>query len=114
MAMFRGELVTIKTPTITYDEYKDEIETFEDTELDNVLFGKPTTEQVGETMRLYGVEISYVLGIPKAYTASLRGCRVYRPRDGHTYRIMGDPQPLPLELCPTPWNREVMAVIVDG
>ncbi len=114
MSLFKGEPVTIKTPTITYDENKDEIETFTETELDNVLFGRPSTEQLDETMRLYGVEISYVLGIPKVYTSSLRGCLVYRPRDGQAFRIMGDPQPLPPEICPTPWNREAMAVVVDG
>lgn len=109
-----GEPVTILAPTVTYDENKDEIETFAETSVGNVLFGKPSTEQLEDAMRLFGVHAEYVLGIPKTFTASLRGCKVYRPRDGKTYTIAGDPQPLPPELCPTPWNREAVAGWVDG
>lgn len=114
MALFKGETVTILTPTIAYDENKDETVTWAETELDNVLFGRPTTEQVDEAMRLYGVHAQYTLGIPKDYSGSLRGCKVYRPRDENTYYIAGDPQPLPIEICPTPWNREAIAGWVDG
>ena len=112
--MFSGEPATIKRPTYAYDELHDRIETWTDEPLENVLFGRPTTEQMDEAMRLYSVEISYTLGIPKTYQDSLRGCMVYRPRDGKTYRVLGDPQPIPIENCPTPWNREASAVIVDG
>lgn len=112
--MLKGEPVTIKRPVETYDEAKDPVVTWTDVPLENVLFGRPTDEQRDEVMRLYSVEVSYTLGIPKAYTASLRGCEVFRLRDGKTYRIVGDPMPLPPELCPTPWNREAQAVIVDG
>lgn len=112
--MISGEQVVLLTPTIAYDENKDEIETWTETPLDNVLFGRPSTEQIEEVMRLYSVEISYTLGIPKTYTGSLRGCKVARARDGQTFQIMGEPQPLPPEICPTPWNREAYAVIVDG
>ena len=114
MALFKGEPVTIKTPIITYDENKDEVATWTEIELDNVLFGRPTTEQVDEAMRLYGVHAQYTLGIPKTFTDSLRGCKVYRPRDGRTYTIAGDPMPIPPEICQTPWNREAIAGWVDG
>lgn len=133
--MIKGESVTIYTPSATYDENKDEVFTFTAETVDNVLFGRPTTEQMDEVMRLYSVEVAYTLGIPKTYDKSLRGCYVVRARDvgevsgatgatGETgqqqaveppkYWIAGDPQPLPLENCPTPWNREAYAVIVDG
>ena len=112
--MLRGEQATVKRPAYEYDELHDRVETWSDEPVENVLFGRPTTEQIDEAMRLYSVEVSYTLGIPKTYQASLRGCMVYRPRDGRTYRILGDPMPLPPEICPTPWNREAMAVIVDG
>ena len=112
--MLKGESVVIKRPGEAYDEAKDVVTTWTDEPLGNVLFGRPTDEQREEVMRLYSVEVSYTLGVPKAYTASLRGCEVYRPRDGKTYRIVGDPMPLPPEICPTPWNREAQAVIVDG
>ena len=114
MSLFKGETVTILTPIIAYDENKDEVVTWTEIELDNVLFGRPTTEQADEAMRLYGVHAQYVLGIPKAFTDSLRGCKVYRPRDQRAYTIAGDPMPLPPEICPTPWNREAIAGWVDG
>lgn len=117
--MFSGETVTLYTPTTTYDENKDEVSTYTPQIVENVLFGKPTTEQVGEAMRLYSVEAQYALGIPKTFTESLRGCYVVRDRDAgmstpHKYWIAGDPQPIPPENCPTPWNREVIAGWIDG
>lgn len=112
--MIKGESVVLLTPTVAYDENKDEVMTWTETPIDNVLFGRPSTEQLEEVMRLYSVEISYTLGIPKTYQGTLRGCQVRRLRDGLTYSIMGDPQPIPIELCPTAWNREAAAVIVDG
>ena len=155
--MLKGETVTIYTPTFSYDEAKDEVAEYTPTVVGNVLFGRPTTEQYDEAMRLYGVRAQYTLGIPKAYTASLRGCYVVRgvaeepgatdeaDVDGGTaetveaaadeaadaaaatdaaddedeeteqrFWIAGDPQPLPPNLCPTPWNREAIAGWVDG
>ena len=112
--MIRGETVTIYTPAVTYDENKDEVAEYTPATVENVLFGMPTTEQIDEAMRLYSVRAQYTLGIPKAYTASLRGCKVFRPRDGETYVIAGDPHPLPNEICPTSWNREAIAGWVDG
>ena len=161
--MLRGETVTIYTPTVTYDEAMDEVAEYTPTVVGNVLFGRPTTEQTDEAMRLYGVRAQYTLGIPKTYTASLRGCYVVRGAaeepdatddasaanetsgtaetdetaetveaestgtaettdteddadEGTEQRfwIAGDPQPLPPEICPTPWNREAIAGWVDG
>lgn len=119
----RGEGVTIWRPTTAYDSAYDPVETWTPEHLDNVLFGRPTTEQADATMRAYGVEVAYVLGIPKGYTESLRGCRVTRDRDqtgdeptmdGPTFVVAGDPAPLPPEVCPTPWNREAHVGWVDG
>ena len=132
--MLRGEGVTVWRPTTTHDSRMDPVTTYVPEHVDNVLFGRPSTEQVDESMRLYGVRAAYVLGIPKAYAKSLRGCRVTRDRDmppvtttttttttttgpemwEPAYVVAGDPQPLPVELCPTPWNREAVAGWVDG
>ena len=112
--MLKGETVTIYTPTIAYNAAKDEIAEYTPTTVDNVLFGMPSTEQIDEAMRLYGVRAQHTLGIPKTYAASLRGCYAIRSRDGAKFWIAGDPQPLPPEICPTPWNREAIAGWVDG
>lgn len=151
--MLRGETVTIYTPTFSYDDAMDEVAEYTPTVVGNVLFGRPTTEQTDEAMRLYGVRAQYTLGIPKTYAASLRGCYVVRGAaeetnaasenaetdetvetvaeaantaaatvtggdaddgTGQRFWIAGDPQPLPPEICPTPWNREAIAGWVDG
>ena len=78
LTRLHGETVTVMRPTITYDDAYDPVETWADETVDNVLFGRPTTEDVDATMRAFGVHVAYVLGIPKLYTASLRACKVVR------------------------------------
>lgn len=115
--LLHGETVTVWRPTIAYDERKDCVKTWTPETVENVLFGRPSTEDVDAAMRAYGVHVQYAIGIPKTYTESLRGCKVTRARDGQDppeYVVAGDPAPLPPELCPTPWNREVMVGWVDG
>ena len=116
--MLRGETATVHAPTVAYDPAtKDELVTYTPTVVGNVLFGRPTTEQLDEAMRLFGVHAQYTLAIPKSFTASLRGCYVTRERDGENppkYWVAGDPPPLPPEVCPTPWNREAIAGWTDG
>lgn len=119
VTLLRGETVTVLRPSISYDERMDPVTTWTPESVDNVLFGRPSTEQADGAMRAYGVHAQYVLGIPKEYTASLRGCKVTRARDAGLddppeYIVAGDPQPLPPELCPTPWNREAIVGWVDG
>lgn len=119
MTFLRGETVTVLRPSIAYDERMDPVTTWEPETVDNVLFGRPTTEDVDGAMRAYGVHVQYALGIPKGYTESLRGCKVIRERDSGMehppeYVVAGDPAPLPPELCPTPWNREALVGWVDG
>ena len=113
--MINDEPITLLTPTIAYDENKDEIETWTETEL-RVLFATPTTTQIDENMRLYGVRVGFIVHFPKTFTASVRGCKIFRPRDGRTYDVAGDPQPYPPENCPShvPWNREVGVGWIDG
>lgn len=88
MLRLRGEGVTIWRPTTTYDSAYDPVDTWTPEHVDNVLWGRPTTEQADATMRAFGVDVAYVLGIPKGYTESLRGCRVTRDRD-LVVRIIG-------------------------
>jgi len=119
VTLLRGETVTVQRPSIAYDERMDPVTTWEPETVDNVLFGRPTTEDVDGAMRAYGVHVQYALGIPKEYAASLRGCRIVRVRDAGMehppeYVVAGDPAPLPPELCPTPWNREALVGWVDG
>ena len=114
-----GETVAIEVPTITYDENKDEVISYESVEVANVLFGQPETADKEETMRLYGVEASWVLAVPKTYDGTMRDCLVTREFDGKTYRVVGDAEPYHPDVMKCfpgdfPWNRRVTVVYVDG
>lgn len=117
--MIKGETVVVNRPIRTYDDRKDIAEEWEHEPVDNVLFGYPSTSDAEQVMRMYGTTAGYKLGIPKAYTKPLKGCTVVRMRDAGQehppiYRVLGDPQPLPPEICPTPWNRECFVEVADG
>lgn len=109
-----GEDVVVMRPARAYDEDKDPVDVWEEEPVSNVLFGRPSTEALTQAAHVYGVEASYELGVPKAYQESLRGCLVRRERDGAVYAVLGDPQPLPPELCPTSWNRSAVVRRFDG
>lgn len=79
--------------------------------VDGVLAAPGTTEGAGAE-RPDGVRSTVRLHIPKGYTASLRGCRVEAL--GMVWDVVGDPLPMPVGLCPGPWNREVEGVAVHG
>ena len=113
--MFPSETVTVWHPTISYDERMDPVITWEPETVEGMLFDSPTTEDVDETMRAFGVRAAYRMHVPKTYTASLRGCKVTRARDGQDppeYFVAGDPQALPWS--PQPWNRAAIVGWVDG
>lgn len=115
--MFPAETVTVLRPTITYDERMDPITTWEPETLSGALFDSPSTEDVDEAMRAFGVRVTYRMHVPNGYAASLRGCRIVRERDAGaenppTYEVVGDPQPLPWS--PQPWDRAALLGRVDG
>jgi hypothetical protein len=115
--MFRAETVTILRPSVTYEERKDAVTTWTPETLDGVLFDSPSTEDVDEAMRAYGVHVQYRMHVPKSYTASLRGCKVVRDRDSGMehpleYVVAGDP--MPLAQSPQPWDRSAMLGWFDG
>ena len=105
--MIRGERVTVLAPSISYDAGMNEAAVWTATDVGNVLFGRPSTERIIETARYYDAEAAYTLGFPKGFSGVLRGCKIVRARDGSVWDALGDPRPLPPELCPTDWNMEV-------
>jgi len=115
--MFPTETVTVLRPATTYDEREDPVTTWVPETVGGMLFDTPTTEDVDESMRAFGVRVSYRMHVPSAYAASLRGCRVVRARDADmdeppTYEVVGDPQPLPWS--PQPWDRAALLGRTDG
>lgn len=69
MARLKGITVTLHGETITgFDKFGAPIieETLE--EVENVLVGEPTTDDITSSVSLYGKQIRYMLGIPKGDT----------------------------------------------
>ena len=123
MMLLSGEDVMVLVPSIYYDGQGDEAVTYGPDNgqgaepgipVANVLFGRPQTAPIEEAARYHGATVAYTLGFPASFSGSLRGCRVKRMRDGAMYEVSGDPQPLPPELCPTTWNREVEVTAAHG
>lgn len=111
--MISGTDVTVTRRTVAgRDEMGEPEWTHESETVRNVLVGAPTTDDMDETNRMYGVTCDLVLHFPKTYTASLKGCTVgvY----GGEYRVLGDPQPYMEANTPTPWNRPAKVVRADG
>lgn len=111
MPSFPAETVTVLRPSVTYDERMDPVTEWAAEEVGGMLFDAPTTEDVDEAMRAFGVRVAYRMHVPSAYHASLRGCLVRRA-DGSVWQVAGDPQPLPWS--PQPWDRAAMLGWTDG
>lgn len=123
-----GESITIKRPHISYDAHMDEVieygESAESAEsgeysdgyehLDNVLFGTPSADDIANAERLHGMRAAYTLAIPQSYTESLRDCIIVRDYDDTEWKVIIDKPPLPIQLTPTAWNREVVVGVEYG
>lgn len=110
--LIKGEAVTVRTPTVAYDEHMEESMTWTETTVQNVLVMPGATSDVTDSTRLHGTRVVYSLGFPKSFTSSLRGCRVVVR--GREYAVIGDPQPATAGNVPDPWNRTVEVEAVDG
>lgn len=82
-------------------------------DVDNVLYGEPSTEDVINTLNLYGKHVSYVLAIPKGDTNDWTDTLVRLP-DGCTYKTIGYPIQGIDNLIPLDWNKKVKVERYDG
>lgn len=110
--LIRGETVTVRTPTISYDEHMEEVEMWEEATVPNVVVTPGSTSNVVESARPDGTRVAFTLGFPKSFTAPIRGCRVVVR--GTEYAVVGDPQPLTPGNVPGPWNYTAEVEAVDG
>lgn len=107
-----GATVTVLRPVGTgVDAFGRAVVDWAAEEVGGVLIAPGSTSGAGAE-RPDGVRSTIKLHIPKAYTASLRGCRVEAL--GRAWDVVGDPMPMPGGLCPGPWDREVEAVAAYG
>lgn len=109
--MLRGETVTVLRPVVAYDEHMDEVVTWEEEAVGNVLVAPSATSDIPVQGRPHGTKAAVSLHFPKIFDGSLRECRVRV--QGREYGIVGDPQPY-RQNCPTEWWYPAEAVAVDG
>lgn len=80
---------------------------YEDVEInvDNVLIGEPSTEDIANEINLSGKQLAYTLAIPKGDTNSWenRTVRFW----GGTFKTIGSPTQGIEEMIPLDWNRKV-------
>lgn len=66
MARIKGITVTLYQETVTgYDPFGNPIIEETSVDVDNVLVGEPSTDDITTSVSLYGKQISYMLAIPK-------------------------------------------------
>lgn len=87
------------------DEFNRPIETeSEPINIDNVLVGEPTAEEVTNTLNLTGRSVKYTLGIPKGDTHIWEGDVIIW---GDRYRIIDGPTQGIEAMIPLEWNKKV-------
>ena len=102
----KGMTVQLVVGTVTgFDPLGNPIESEELVEVKDVLVGQPSTDDVTETIQLYGKRIAYVLGIPKGDTHNWVDTKVYIW--GEPYRTIGYPQRGIDENVPLRWGQNV-------
>lgn len=112
LGLIAGEAVTVRTPTVGYDEHMEEVTTWDEATVQNVVVTPGATSDVLDSTRPDGTRVDYTLGFPKTFTESLRGCRVVVR--GVECAVVGDPQPYTADNVPGGHNYTVEAVRVDG
>ena len=75
------------------------------TEVENVLIGEPTTEQVVEQLNISGKRLAYTLAIPKGDTHDWKDVTV--EFFGEKFRTFGEPTQGIEHLIPLAWNKKV-------
>ena len=102
----KGMTVQLAVKTVTgYDPFGAPIETEELIDVEDVLVGQPTTDDVTNTIQLYGKKIEYVLGIPKGDTHNWTDAEVIIW--GQRFRTIGYPQTGIQENIPLKWGQNV-------
>ena len=81
-------------------------------QIDNVLIGQPSTQEILDMNQLYGRKLSYVLAIPKGDTHEWANQKVVF--FDQTFNVIGEPTQGIEAMIPLAWNKKVMVERVDG
>lgn len=79
-------------------------------EVENVLPGQPTAEQIVTDQQLFGKRTVYLLCIPKGDTHQWKDAEVVflnKPWNGQRFRTFGPPIAYVEANTPTPWNKQI-------
>lgn len=110
--LIAGESVTVRTPTVSYDEHMEEVTTWGEAFVANVVVTPGATSGVLDSTRPDGTRVAFTLGFPKTFTEPLRGCRVLVR--GIECSVIGDPRPHASENTPGTWDYTVEVEAVRG
>jgi hypothetical protein len=106
MAMIKGITVRLITRhEVGRDGFNSPIYEEQSEEIENVLVGEPSSEDVVNTLNLTGKRAQYTLAIPKGDTHSWEGAQV--EFFGRVWRVIGIPVQGIEENIPLDWNRKV-------
>ena len=102
----KGTTVRLAVKTVTgYDPFGAPIETEELVEVDDVLIGQPSSDDVTSATQLHGARVDFVLGIPKGDTHEWRDTFV--EFWGKRFRTVGEPATAELENIPLRWGSTI-------
>ena len=104
--MLKGTTIQLIVETQTgTDPFGAPIYEEEAVDVKDVLVGQPSTDDVTNSIQLYGKKIEYILGIPKGDTHNWTDAVVII--FGEKYRTIGYPQTGILENIPLRWGQNV-------
>lgn len=102
-------LVVRPASTGEVDAIGDPVTEVEKTPVQDVVFAPGSSADLS-AKREDGTKTWATFHFPKTYQDSLKGCSIEYA--GASWRVVGDPMAYPIS--PSPWNRPVEAVLVDG
>ena len=109
----KGIAITLKKKTLTgKDALGQPVYTETDVQINDVLVGEPSTEDVQNAFTVYGKRIAYTLAIPKGDTNDWHKAKVVLW--GETFNVIGDATMGIEENIPLRWNKKVHLERIDG
>lgn len=112
--MIKGIDVVLIERTSTGKKDDFNMEVFEENEpviIHNVLVGSPTSEEIVDTLNLYGKKIDYVIAVPKGDDHTWKNSRV--KFFGRTFAVVGVPTMGIEENIPLCWNKKVKVEAIE-
>lgn len=112
MGKIQGVMITLYEKTKTgVDGFGRPIYEDVPVQVDNVLIGQPSSEDITDTLNLTGKHVVYTLGIPKGDTHTWTDRKI--SFFGQDFRAIGTPTEGIEDLIPLAWNKKVQVERYD-